>query len=402
MGKKARSASGIQKAADRKVDKSSLPPPPPPPEEEHGSSKILPAPALPGSGFKVLGDEGYDDGGVADLSLLVDLEDSVQRRKRGDAEYFSALKGDLLPRVQTGPLANMPRKDQKVHLAQLLFSEEENSEEQCPSEVYVDQVDGEEDRATVSHRSDRLANARTALELSLVLGESACTSLSLAEICKRRLIFFGKDGAEDSLRCADMAIEIAGDGFWDRDEVKVECEENPKVDEKYEKNATTPALANPKTLKLLPLRVSQLCLRSALLQRGNALSALGKEEEARETYEKVFPLLESEPRCARIDWERHSLYVNIGNTFSRTGDFTLADEHFKFAEQLGKDHLEQDGGSITDGKAMVAVAKRARAFALKKAGREEEGKAVLREVVTQKLKDRMEAEMEKNNATKST
>ena len=34
MGKKAKSTAKIQKAADRKIDKSTLPPPPPPPEEE--------------------------------------------------------------------------------------------------------------------------------------------------------------------------------------------------------------------------------------------------------------------------------------------------------------------------------------------------------------------------------
>ena len=33
MGKKSKQASGLAKAADRKIDKSQLPPPPPPPEE---------------------------------------------------------------------------------------------------------------------------------------------------------------------------------------------------------------------------------------------------------------------------------------------------------------------------------------------------------------------------------
>ena len=55
-----------------------------------------------------------------------------------------------------------------------------------------------------------------------------------------------------------------------------QAEEYPIInDPKYEKNATSPGLANPTTLKLLPLRVSQLCMRSALLQRGNALAAMG-------------------------------------------------------------------------------------------------------------------------------
>ena len=39
MGKKSKQASGLAKAADRKIDKSQLPPPPPPPEE--GMYKIL-------------------------------------------------------------------------------------------------------------------------------------------------------------------------------------------------------------------------------------------------------------------------------------------------------------------------------------------------------------------------
>mmetsp|Transcript_5349 Transcript_5349/g.7098 ORF Transcript_5349/g.7098 Transcript_5349/m.7098 type:complete len:204 (-) Transcript_5349:1516-2127(-) len=175
----------------------------------------------------------------------------------------------------------------------------------------------------------------------------------------------------------------------------LKAEDNPVIDPNYERNATTPGLANPAALKLLPIRVSHLCLRSALLQRGNALAALGKEDEARESYEKVFPLLEKEPRCARVDWERHSLYVNIGNTFSRTGDFTLADEQYKIAEQLGADHVGHDGGSENDGKGMVACAKRARSFALRRAGRVDEAKALLKEVVEQQIADNLAAEKKK-------
>jgi len=395
MGKKAKSIAGIQKAAERKIDKSTLPPPPPPPEEEVGSAKPLEKPALPGSGFKVLNDDGYDDGGVADLSLLIDLEDSVQRRRRGENEYFQALKADLLPRATRGPMAKMTRREQKVSLAQLLFSEDDDCEDKGPSEVYIDQVDGEEDAATMKHRADRLAQAKAALRLSLLLREPACTSLSLSELCKRKLTFSGKKGATDALRCADKALEIAGNGFWDGDEIAIEANDDPVLDPKFEKNATTPGLANPAALKLLPMRVSHLCMRSALLQRGNALAAMGKEDEARETYEKVFPLLEEEPRCARVDWERHSLYVNIGNTFSRSGDFTLADEQYKIAEQLGNDHLKSEGGSENDGKGMVACAKRARAFALKKANRIDEAKAILKEVIDQQIKDNIAAEQKK-------
>ena len=51
---------------------------------------------------------------------------------------------------------------------------------------------------------------------------------------------------------------------------------------------------------------------------------MGREEEAIESYNEVFPLLEGEPRCARVDWERHSLFVNIGNSYSRSGDYETA------------------------------------------------------------------------------
>lgn len=398
MGKKAKSSAKIQKAQERKLDKTTLPPPPPPPEEEFGSAKPLDKPALPGTGFKVLGGDGYDDGGVADLSLLIDLEDSVQRRRRGENEYFQALKADLLPRATKGPMAKMSRREQKVSLAQLLFSEDDDCEDKGPSEVYVDQVDGEEDEATLKHRSDRLAQARAALRLSLLLREPACTSLSLAELCKRKLTHSGKKGAEDALRCADKALQIAGDGFWDGDEIAIEAEDNPVIDPKYETNATTPGLANPAVLKLLPIRVSHLCLRSAYLQRGNALAAMGKEVEARESYEKVFPLLENEPRCARVDWERHSLYVNIGNTYSRSGDHSSAMAEYEKAEKLGNDHLNEEGGSEKDGKGMITVVKRARAFALKRDGKEDEAKKILKEVVEQLAKDEIEAAAAKKKA----
>ena len=178
---------------------------------------------MPGSGYKALDREGFDDGGVADLTLVIDLEDSVLRRKRGDQEYFNALRQDLLPRVTRGALAKDSRREQKIKLAKLLFSEEENEEDANPSEVYVENaVDGQEDPATTQHRLERLTSARSALTLSTVLREPACASLSLSEISKRRLAYHGKSGAEAALRCADKAIEIAGDGFYDTDEIDVE------------------------------------------------------------------------------------------------------------------------------------------------------------------------------------
>jgi hypothetical protein len=78
------------------------------------------------------------------------------------------------------------------------------------------------DEKTVKHRQTRLAQAKAALRLSLLLRESACASLSLSELCKRQLALKGKSGAEEALRCADKALEIAGDGFWDGDDVAIE------------------------------------------------------------------------------------------------------------------------------------------------------------------------------------
>mmetsp|Transcript_10565 Transcript_10565/g.30192 ORF Transcript_10565/g.30192 Transcript_10565/m.30192 type:complete len:431 (+) Transcript_10565:210-1502(+) len=393
MGKKARSTKGTLRAQDRKLDKNSLPPPPRPVEDEVGSAKLLEEPSLPGSGYKALDQAGYDDGGVADLTLVIDLEDSVLRRKRGETEYFTALKADLLPRVTRGHLATYTRREQKIRLAKLLFSEEEHEEDKNPSEVWIDKENDDEDEAILTHRAERLASARMALNLSILLREPACASLSLSEISKRRLAFYGKEGAEDSLRCAEKAIEIAGDGFWDRDEIEIESQESPKVDPKHEKNATVPGLAHKETLKLLPRRVSDLCLRSAYLHKGNALAALGKEVEAKASYDMVFPMLEKEPRCGRLDWERSSLYINIGNTYSRQGDFEKANENYTIAENLGREHIAAEEGNRIDGMGMTIVAMRARAFALKKAGREEEGKDILKEVITMQVD--LNAETEK-------
>lgn len=180
-------------------------------------------PKVPGSGYKALDRDGYDDGGVADLTLVIDLEDSVMRRKRGENAYFAALKADLLPRVTTGQMAVLPRREQKIRLAKLLFSEEDEQEEDSsPSEVYVDNVDGNEDEATKKKRLERLQSAKFALKLSTVLREPACSSLSLSEISKRYLALKGKEGAEDALRTARKAVELASDGFYDSDDIAVE------------------------------------------------------------------------------------------------------------------------------------------------------------------------------------
>lgn len=189
-----------------------------------GSAKLLDEPKLPGTGHKALDQDGYDDGGVADLTLVIDLEDSVLRRKRGETDYFTALKADLLPRVTTGQYAPLPRREQKIKLAKLLFSDEDDDDDDDsnPSEVYVDSVDGSEDNATKLRRQERLNSAKFALRLSTVLREPACASLSLSEISKRHLSCYGKEGAEVALRCSDKAIEIASDGFYDNDDIAIE------------------------------------------------------------------------------------------------------------------------------------------------------------------------------------
>lgn len=169
--------------------------------------------------YAALDGGGYDDGGVGDLTLVIDLDDSILRRKRGDTQYFAALKADLLPRDTTGQLQNVPRREQKIRLAKLLFSEEEER----ASEVYMEPVaDAVEDEGTQKKREERLASAKYALRLSSVLREAACSSLSLSEISKRYLALKGKTGAEDALRCSKKAVEIASDGFFDNEEIVVE------------------------------------------------------------------------------------------------------------------------------------------------------------------------------------
>jgi len=113
MGKKAKSEKGALRAKERKLVKSNLPPPPKPVSDEIGSAKLLDEPGLPGTGYKALNQDGYDDGGVADLTLVIDLDDSVLRRRRGENDYFTALKADLLPRVVKGSMAQLPRREQK-------------------------------------------------------------------------------------------------------------------------------------------------------------------------------------------------------------------------------------------------------------------------------------------------
>lgn len=103
----------------------------------------------------------------------------------------------------------------------------------------------------------------------------------------------------------------------------------------------------------------------------------------------------NEPRCGRLDWERSSIYVNIGNTYCRQGNFESAYEQYDIAEKLGKDHVDIEDGNKTDGMGIMIVAMRARAFALKKAGKEDEAKQRLREVLDLQIKLNAEEEKQK-------
>ena len=178
--------------------------------------------------------------------------------------------------------------------------------------------------------------------------------------------------------------------------ITMQAQEKPVIDPDQEKNATAPGLSHEDSLKLRPIRVSELCLRSAYLHKGNALAALGREDEARETYLKVMPMLEPEPRCGRLDWERVSILVNIGNTYSRQGNYEKANEQYSAAEVLGREHISAHEGNQIDGMGIVVVSMRARAFALKKAGREDEGKTVLKDVIAMQIE--LNAENEKKKA----
>lgn len=190
-----------------------------------GSARLIPTVTSTGSKTKVLNGDGYDDGGVGDLTLIIDLEDHVLRRKRGDTAYFTAVKSDILPRIKHGQLAQLSRRDQKVHLAKILFSDEEAQEEEemvhNPAEIYQDQTMPLEE-ATRQQRYQRLKAAKSALNLSQLLGEPACLAIALAEISKRTLLLYGKEKADVALRCADKCLLLASDQYYDTDEIMME------------------------------------------------------------------------------------------------------------------------------------------------------------------------------------
>lgn len=169
---------------------------------------------------------GYDDGGVADLTLIIDLEDHALRRKRGEMAYFTALNTNVLPKVLTGQLGQLTRRDQKVHLATLLFSDgdvklEDDEDSASSSEVYQDTF-GQDDEQLRKRREERLRTCKQALRFSMLLREPACAAVALTEISKRILLLHGRKGGEDALRCINKSIEMALDGCYDNDDIMIE------------------------------------------------------------------------------------------------------------------------------------------------------------------------------------
>ena len=108
---------------------------------------------------------------------------------------------------------------------------------------------------------------------------------------------------------------------------------------------------------------------------------MGKDAEAREMYLAGFPIVDAEVRASRVDWERASYLINIGNSYSREGNYDKADEYYKQCEKIGDEQIANNCQS--DGMGIKLVALRARAFALNRNGKVDQGKEVLREVLRQ-------------------
>ncbi|GMH89366.1 hypothetical protein TrVE_jg1749 [Triparma verrucosa] len=379
-----------------------------PVEEDVGSKVPSSTQSLPGTQFNVLDQPGfYDDGGVGDLQLIIDLHDNVTKRVKGLPAYQTLLSSDSLPKARHGPLATMSRADQKGQLAQLLFCEDPGDEDKGPSEVFYGTASGEEDEPTKRHKIHRLQQAQASLRLSILLREAGCVSLSLSELCKRRLQVI-KNGGASALRAATLALDICGEGSWDPELVVLEADDDnniwdgPRVDTDGKKlgldrieDASQPGLANDANAKYINGRVSMLCKRSAYLQKGNALQALGRFEEARESYTTCLGLLETEIRTSRTDWERMSLNLNIGNAWLAEGNFQNAKASWAKAEAYGQEHVSHELGAKKEGKAMIAAARQCLARGYANTGEGAKAKAIVQELVEEKRGDLEEEEREK-------
>jgi tetratricopeptide (TPR) repeat protein len=89
--------------------------------------------------------------------------------------------------------------------------------------------------------------------------------------------------------------------------------------------------------------------------------------------------------CGSLGGGRVSIFVNVGNTYSRQGNYAKANEQYTIAENLGREHLGAEKGNQIDGMGIVICALRSRAFALKRAGKEDEGKEILKEVIKMQI-----------------
>ncbi|GMH83898.1 hypothetical protein TL16_g09751 [Triparma laevis f. inornata] len=402
-----------------------------PVEEDVGSKYPSQTQSLPGSQFNVLDKPGYyDDGGakslvcsaplrerVGDLQLIIDLHDSVTKRIKGLPAYLVLKDSDGLPKARRGQMGKVSRGDQKGQLAQLLFCEDPGDEDKGPSEVFYGTASGEDDQLTLRHKIHRLQQAQASLRLSILLREAGCVSLSLSELCKRRLQVI-KNGGAGALRAAKLALEICGEGryesetgrseatrivenaFWDPELVVLEADDDnniwdgPKVDTEGRQlgkdrieDRSQPGLANGGNKKFINERVSLLCKRSAYLQKGNALQALGRFEEARTSYITCLGLLDDEIRTSRTDWERMSLNLNIGNAWLAEGNMEKAKEFWSKAEAYGTEHVEHELGAKKEGKAMIAAARKCLARGYSKQGEEGKAKEIVTELLEEKRKD---------------
>ncbi|GMH80763.1 hypothetical protein TrLO_g15069 [Triparma laevis f. longispina] len=371
-----------------------------PVEEDVGSKYPSQTQSLPGSQFNVLDKPGYyDDGGVGDLQLIIDLHDSVTKRIKGLPAYLVLKDSDGLPKARRGQMGKVSRGDQKGQLAQLLFCEDPGDEDKGPSEVFYGTASGEDDQLTLRHKIHRLQQAQASLRLSILLREAGCVSLSLSELCKRRLQVI-KNGGAGALRAAKLALEICGEGSWDPELVVLEADDDnniwdgPKVDTEGRQlgkdrieDRSQPGLANEGNKKFINERVSLLCKRSAYLQKGNALQALGRFEEARTSYITCLGLLDDEIRTSRTDWERMSLNLNIGNAWLAEGNMEKAKEFWSKAEAYGTEHVEHELGAKKEGKAMIAAARKCLARGYSKQGEEGKAKEIVTELLEEKRKD---------------
>jgi hypothetical protein len=366
---------------------------------------------MDGPSFCVLDRPGhFDDGGVGDLQLVMDFADHALQRQFSVGEYRTMLAADKLPRSHNAAITagRRTRAEQKQYLATLLFCDDPSDEDRGPSESFYDKgesgsvtLTGQEDRSAKQHKLNRLRASTHSLQLSVELRQASAVCFSLAELCKRRLQVV-PDGQLAALRVANLAEHIAGDGTWVPDHVSLECLAQANAVKSLELPVPPPATKGVQSTPMLCLRhadnaaningrVADLCLRAALLQKGNALQALGRYEEARVEYNRALELLTRDTRCARNDWERHSLLLNVGNTYVLEGKQSEASESYGKAEALGAEHVAQERGSTKDGRDMISAAKVAIARACKKAGDLDGAKKIVMELVKESQREKEEA-----------